>query len=597
MSSNFNFSFIPRSLHVARKQTKSSSNKRQSSASEHFVVEAEGNDDDFVKETPKDQRWPNAEEPVCVICGRYGEYICDETDKDVCSLKCKQDNIASAKVFSSTNNQQPLLEKNSVKIKDFYIHFEESIRHVRQSLIAKSSNCLQSEQYREKLQIKVKGESVPKLTFGFNECGFIDKLLFNLKDNYYHTPTIVQMQALPAGLSHRDMLVASATSSGKTASFILPIIQIIAQFMSTLSPMHAFRRLPLALIMAPTRELCMQIEEQTKTLCDGIQNIKTCLLVGGNPLPKQLYRLRHRVQIIIGTPGRINDILDNHEQELDLQHVKMYVLDEVDVMLQMGFLNQINRILDSVQKSAQTMMFSATIPTSIKQIAEKRMRNPLFISVGQSGVTDGCVHQYLLWVEDNSKRKKLFSILNDSKHFRPPVLVFVESKLGADMLMESIKQKLHINCESIHSNKTQKDRSLIVQNFLAGSFDVLVSTNIMGRGLDLPNVKQVIIFDMPQTIEDYIHQVGRAGRLRTKSLVMAFINKSNKSIFIPLQELCRKSGTKLPDEVVNSSYFKDAFEKKRKKSKEKDAYLKRKKVDGDNLNQKSLLQILTKQSK
>lgn len=609
------YAFVPRSISHRPKQkavktvsaTKFQPKLPEQNQESGDCTSSDHDNDDVIKKSSLQQRWPSTDEPECIICKRFGEYICDETDEDVCSLECKKihldslkpntkDSISNVQVFSKSycsENEGLTIETELESFDSFYSS---------KTTFDLSQNKTNGEKNRyisikEKLEIQTQSECamVPDLILNFHECSFERQLLENLQENEYVSPTPVQMQTIPIVLSGKDVLVSACTSSGKTASFILPIIQNIHKCLGGLGPSHVYCKYPLAMIITPTRELAIQIEETTKLLSKSLPNLRTALLIGGVPLAPQLHRLKHKIQILIGTPGRINDILVNYKL-LQLRNIKMFVLDEVDVMLQMGFHNQIETIVELIPSKPQYMMFSATIPHSTEKLASRMMINPVYISVGLSGLPNKSIKQIVLWVEDVSKKKKLFSIIEDSKHFLPPVLIFVDSKIGADMLSESITMKFNISCESIHSDKMQTERTRIMQDFLAGAYDILVSTNVMGRGIDLLNVRQVIIFDMPHSIEEYTHQVGRAGGLHSKGFVISFINNSNKKIFFDLKSLFDVDNNKLPDQLTYSPHLKNEIEKRGKKNKSKKSHSLLTQSNAE-INPQNLLQILTKNKK
>jgi len=587
--------FLPRSI-AAKKGTKA--NVKPSLKKQPSCAKASNEDgENVVKTFSYQQRWPSNEEPVCIICERYGEYICDETDEDVCSLECKQKHLTiNLKSKQTDKVVSKVPEETQEDFQEYYNQCSEKC--VFKSKITKE----QAQFFREKLKINISmDKNVPSLLFNFTDFDFHPRLISNLTENNLMRPTVVQMQSIPVGLSHRDMLVSAATTSGKTASFLIPIIQKIHACLGDLPALHPFCKHPIALIIAPTRELCMQIEEQAKALCLSMTNLKTALLIGGAPLPQQLHRLRHKIQLVIGTPGRLNDILSKHEELLSLSQIKMVVLDEVDLMLQMGFQNQVQQILESLPSSPQYMMFSATIPEATEQLASKIMNNAIAISIGLSGSPNQSIEQLVLWVDEKSKKKKLFSIFDDGKHFLPPCLIFVDTKLGADMLSEIISQKYRLRCASIHADKSQDERTNILQSFLTGSYDILVATNVMGRGLDLINVKQVIIFDMAQSLDEYVHQIGRAGSIHQRGFSIVFINNSSKRLFLQLKELFEISKTKLPDEILQSPYIRIQLDKREKREKldSRDKLKKReiKNEDDENIDAQSLIEILTKKRK
>jgi len=305
----------------------------------------------------------------------------------------------------------------------------------------------------------------------------------------------------------------------------------------------------------------MQIEDQIKPLSLGLP-VRTALVVGGLPMPNQIYRLKSDVQIVVATPGRLIDILVKHPEIDCLGNVNLLVLDEVDMMLQMGFENQVMQ-LEKALGEHQTLLFSATIPPSIEKMAQSIMNDPVFVAVGSPSTPTSAVKQTVLWVDNKMKKKKLFDLLEDPKYYHPPIVVFVDSKKGADMLAEAVTQKTGISTVSIHGDKTQTERTDILKSFIQGEHPIIISTAVLGRGLDLLRVDMVVNFDMPPSIQEYIHQIGRAGRLGRSGWAVTFVNNEDKSIFNDLVQMCNALKITVPHEIMNSPYMK-AMEKKRK---------------------------------
>ncbi|XP_059269042.1 probable ATP-dependent RNA helicase DDX59 isoform X2 [Mustela nigripes] len=323
---------------------------------------------------------------------------------------------------------------------------------------------------------------------------------------------------------------------------------------------------PSALILTPTRELAIQIESQAKELMSGLPHMKTVLLVGGLPLPPQLYRLRQHVKVIIATPGRLLDIIK--QSSVELRGIKIVVVDEADTMLKMGFQQQVLDILENVPNDCQTILVSATIPASIEQLASQLLQNPVRIITGEKNLPCSSVRQIILWVEEPAKKKKLFEILNDKKLFKPPVLVFVDCKLGADLLSEAVQKITGLKSVSIHSEKSQTERKNILKGLLEGDYEVVVSTGVLGRGLDLISVKLVVNFDMPSSMDEYVHQVGRVGRLGQHGTAITFINNNSKRLFWDIAKRVKPTGSILPPQLLNSPYLHDQKRKEQQKDKQ-----------------------------
>ncbi|XP_077221795.1 P-loop containing nucleoside triphosphate hydrolases superfamily protein isoform X2 [Tasmannia lanceolata] len=508
-----------------------------------------------VKEKCWDQREAVPGEPRCVICGRYGEYICDETNDDICSTECKQTLLSRL-----ANSQKPVNLPASVKLP-----VSDECYYVRDDNRPQST-CLTSERVeslRNKLNIRVKGESVPPPILSFSSCNLIpQKLQENLEVSGFEIPTPVQMQAIPAALIGKNLLVSAHTGSGKTASFLVPIISRC----SNIRFQHSSdEKKPLAIVLAPTRELCVQVEEQAKVLGKGLP-FKTALIVGGDSMARQVYRIQQGVELIVGTPGRLIDLLTKHDFELD--EVSTLVLDEVDCMLQRGFRDQVMQIFQALFQP-QMLLFSATIPPEVEKMASLMAKDLALICVGKASRPNDSVKQVAIWVESKHKKQKLFEILTSKQHFRPPVVVFVGSRLGADLLSEAITVVTGLRALSIHGEKPMKERRESLRLFLMGEVYVIVATGVLGRGVDLLRVRQVIVFDMPNSIKEYIHQIGRASRMGEEGMAIVFVNEENKSLFRELVEILRSARAAVPRELVSSRYSMGSYpvgrgQKKRK---------------------------------
>ncbi|XP_039185472.1 probable ATP-dependent RNA helicase DDX59 [Crotalus tigris] len=525
--------------------------------------ESENNEDSCDTEEPiksfsKIQRWPQSGEPVCVVCGRYGEYICDKTDEDVCSLECKAKHLLQFK--GEEESLKPTKSEQAISQPGVAYVYEEN-----EFLLSLEDEQIES--LKQQLGIAVEGQGVARPIVEFEHCGFPEILSGNLKKTGYEVPTPVQMQMIPVGLQGRDILATADTGSGKTAAFLLPVIIKASEETETLS----------ALILTPTRELAIQIEKQAKELMIGLPNMRTVLLVGGLPLPPQLHRLKQNVKVIIATPGRLREILK--QSSIQLHNIKIAVVDEVDTMLKMGFQQQVLEILENIPNDHQTILVSATVPLSIEQLASRLLQNPVKITVGEKNLPCSNVRQIILWIEEPSKKKKLFEILNDKKLFKPPILVFVECKLGADLLSNAVHKITGLQTTSMHAEKSQSERTAILQGLLQGEYEVVVSTGVLGRGLDLVNIKLVVNFDMPSSMDEYVHQVGRAGRLGHNGTAITFINNNSKKLFWDVVKRVKPTGTILPPQLLNSPYLHDQKRKEQLRSKEYPNDL----VTGDNL--------------
>ncbi|RIB30544.1 P-loop containing nucleoside triphosphate hydrolase protein [Gigaspora rosea] len=547
--------------------------------------------EDPIKEYSYRQREASTGEPVCVVCGKYGEYICDETDHDVCSIECKKIDIErTTKITNNIPDNLPKVTqpvpKYSHNIADttfvsgdtaqMLLQVTSDIFHAQLTAYLphqeiKVLSSFQVQSILSKNRIIVHGKNIPRPITKFEHCKLPPKMIDNLQQVGYMQPTEIQMQVIPTVLVGRDILASAQTGSGKTAAFLIPII--IHTW--TISQFREGKGGPYAIIMAPTRELCSQIEELAKKMITGLQNMKTALIVGGIPISNQIHRLKKGVQIVIATPGRLLDIMNQYE-ELIMTNNHMFVIDEVDMMFKMGFEKQVNEIIEKMTSSSkgrlQILMFSATIPDNIEKQANLLLHDHIKITVGErvnkiNNISNGNnimppvsiipVKQTILWVENKSKKKQLFSILNDPKYYRPPIIVFVESKMGADLLSQAIEKKCGARTVSIHGDKSQKERTQILQSFLNGEYEIIVSTGVLSRGLDLSLVNMVVNFDMAVSIDEYVHQCGRvSGSIH--GWAVTFINEDHKHLFKEFVSTLKMqpSGrvTPLPSKLLNHGY-------------------------------------------
>uniref|UniRef100_A0A6V7QQZ9 DEAD-box ATP-dependent RNA helicase 41 n=1 Tax=Ananas comosus var. bracteatus TaxID=296719 RepID=A0A6V7QQZ9_ANACO len=501
--------------------------------------------DSPVKERCFDQREALPGEPRCVICGRYGEYICDQTNDDICSVECKT-------ILLSRRADTKKPEIKSKKPRNFPFHDECFYVKDDRCSNLQGVNTEQIASLRSKIDISVKGQSIPDLILSFSSCNLPAKLEHNLESAGYVIPTPVQMQAIPAALSCRNLLVSAETGSGKTAAFLVPIISHCSQIRSQ----HVTdRKNPLAMVLAPTRELCVQIEEQAKLLGKGLP-FRTALVVGGEALAGQIYRIESCIELIVGTPGRLIDLLSKHNVELG--GISVLVLDEVDCMLQKGFRDHVMQIFCALS-SPQVLMFSATISQEVEKMVRSMVNDLIYILCGSTNRPNKSVKQIVIWVDPKQKKQKLFEILMSKQHFKPPTVVFVGSRLGADLLSQAITVATGLRALSIHGEKMMNERRESLRMFLTGEVPIIVSTGVLGRGMDLLKVRQVIIFDLPNSIEDYVHQVGRASRMGDEGTSIIFVNEEDKKLFKELVQTLKSAGAAIPRELANSKYLMGTF--------------------------------------
>ncbi len=335
----------------------------------------------------------------------------------------------------------------------------------------------------------------------------------------FKTPTPIQAQAIPVALEGKDILGTAQTGTGKTAAFGIPLINFLLK-----------TKKDNALIMTPTRELAAQVMQTMNSLI-GRGNIRTALLIGGDSMQKQLKQMRRNPRLIVGTPGRINDHLKRNT--LRLNNTTFLVLDESDRMLDMGFTPQINQVLQSVPKKHQTLLFSATLGNNIIQLAERYLSNPVRIAVGSTSTPIDKIKQEVIHVKDGDKYNQL---IKEIYNRQGSILIFVKTRRNAEKMVKRLKYDDH-DADAIHGNLRQSKRDRVIKAFRNGHFRILVGTDVASRGLDIPAIKHVINFDLPQLPEDFIHRVGRTARAGADGSALSFIGEQDRGKWNAIQRL------------------------------------------------------------
>jgi superfamily II DNA/RNA helicase len=341
----------------------------------------------------------------------------------------------------------------------------------------------------------------------FEGFGLNPALAQSLARMNYTTPTPIQAQAIPFALKGRDIMGTAQTGTGKTAAFAIPLVESLLR-----SPQGS------ALVLTPTRELGRQIMDIIQQLLGPQSPIKTAFLIGGESMGKQLAQLRQRPRIIVGTPGRINDHLQ--QGTLKLRDAGFLVLDETDRMLDMGFTVQIDRILKHLPAKRQTLMFSATMPPNILKLSGQYLNNPERVAVGSTAAPAQKIKQETIRVSDGGKYEELVRQLDARAG---SIIVFVRTKYGADKLARKLDRE-DFAAEAIHGDLKQNRRDRVIREFRAKEFRILVATDVAARGLDIPHIEHVINYDPPQVAEDYIHRIGRTARAGAEGSALCLIS-------------------------------------------------------------------------
>ncbi|CAF1260295.1 unnamed protein product [Rotaria sp. Silwood1] len=420
--------------------------------------------------------------------------------------------------------------------------------------------------FKEDYDITTKGGNIPHPIRSWNEAGLQKDILDVIKTCGYKEPTPIQRQAIPIGLQNRDVIGIAETGSGKTAAFLIPLLSWIRSLPTADRSLDADNG-PYALILAPTRELVQQIEKEAIKFGKPL-NITAVSIIGGVSREGQGFKLNLGCQIVIGTPGRLIDVLEN--RYLTLQQCTYVVMDEADRMIDMGFEADVKRILEYVpvtnqkpddelaeytkdfaskHKYRQTVMFTATMKPAIERLARTYLRRPASVYIGSIGKPNERVEQNIIMCSENEKRNKLFEILG--RGIVPPIIIFVNHKKTVDELAKVLDKTKYHSC-ALHGGKNQQSRDFALGQVEQGKKDILIATDVVGRGIDIQDVSLVINYDMTWTIQDYTHRIGRTGRAGKSGKAITFLTKQDSAIFSELKEVILQSpGSHCPRELLN----------------------------------------------
>ncbi|HYG37258.1 MAG TPA: DEAD/DEAH box helicase [Cytophagales bacterium] len=357
----------------------------------------------------------------------------------------------------------------------------------------------------------------------FKNLNIIEPILRALKDAGYTTPTPIQAQAIPHVLEGKDLLACAQTGTGKTAAFAIPVLQLLQNKTTTTGIK--------ALILTPTRELAVQVGESLGTYGKHLR-LKHTVIFGGVSQHTQTTALRRGVDIVVATPGRLLDLIN--QGFVNLNKVENLVLDEADRMLDMGFINDIRKIITKLPSTRQTIFFSATMPAEIKTLVASILKDPVKVEVTPESSAAETINQMVYFVEKGDKKALLQHIIN--KEEIQNVLVFTKTKHGADKVVQDLNRS-GINAEAIHGNKSQVARQRALNNFKRKTTRVLVATDIAARGIDVNDLSFVINYELPNTPETYIHRIGRTGRAGTKGTALSFCDAEERSSLKDINKL------------------------------------------------------------
>lgn len=363
----------------------------------------------------------------------------------------------------------------------------------------------------------------------FNDLNLLRNIQQALTEEGYESPTPIQQQAIPIILEGTDLVGCAQTGTGKTAAFAIPIINYLHRIVGSINKRKVIR----TLVVTPTRELAIQIDESFNTY-GKYTNIRSMVIFGGVSQVPQVDQLKKGIDILIATPGRL---LDLHKQGfIDLDHLHFLVLDEADQMLDMGFINDVKKIVKLTPDNRQTLLFSATMPMAIRELADTFLRQPKYVSVTPVSSTAETVNQKVYFVGKENKRSLLYHIIRNDKINN--VLVFTRTKHGADNVVKALK-KNGVSAEAIHGDKSQSARQRVLEAFKNKEIAVLVATDIAARGIDIESLPFVINFDIPNISETYVHRIGRTGRAGNSGLAISFCGKDELTYWKDIEKLIR----------------------------------------------------------
>jgi ATP-dependent RNA helicase RhlE len=393
----------------------------------------------------------------------------------------------------------------------------------------------------------------------FDSLELLPSIKETLEDNSFVKPTPIQIKSIPHLLKGKDLLGVAKTGSGKTAAFCLPIIDRIVRRPSEVSSGHIR-----SLIISPTRELASQIEQFIQDF-GNVDGVSSLVVFGGSRRANQVEELRQGVDVLVATPGRLLDLIETNDLSLD--EVETFVLDEADMMLDMGFLHDVKIIISHLPIKKQMLLFSATMPKSIEKLSKEILVDPVKVKVDIESTVVKKIEQRIYPLVKKDKINLLLHLLESEELTK--VLLFNKTKIGADLLVDELKEH-GISCNSIHSNKSQRQRELALESFKNGEIRLLVATDVAARGIDISEISHVINYSLPEEISNYVHRIGRTGRAGGVGVAISFCVGAELKLLASIE---KKINEKIPV-ITDHPFFaelssQDSSSKKNKKSKKK----------------------------
>ena len=389
---------------------------------------------------------------------------------------------------------------------------------------------------------------------GFAALGLRDELVRAVLAHGYSTPTPIQKQAIPAVLEGGDLLGGAQTGTGKTAGFVLPMLQRLMLSAKPQLPATSgarSKKLPRALILAPTRELAAQVEESVRIYGKFLPMTSTCIF-GGVGISPQIQAMRHGVDVVVATPGRLLDLYG--QGAINFSQIEILVLDEADRMLDMGFIHDIKKVLAVLPAKRQNLLFSATFSDEIKALTDRLLNNPKMIEVARRNTTIEVVDQSVVLVDKAHKAKLLVHLIREQKWTQS--LIFTRTKHGANRLAEQL-EKSGISAMAIHGNKSQGARTKALAEFKTGTLQALVATDIAARGIDIDQLPQVVNYELPNVPEDYVHRIGRTGRAGASGQAMSLVTSEELPLLKDIERFSKQVIARVKIEGFNPALIAD----------------------------------------
>ncbi|KAE9616194.1 hypothetical protein Lal_00017497 [Lupinus albus] len=418
-------------------------------------------------------------------------------------------------------------------------HFEKNFYSESPAVRAMTDD--EVDEYRRRREITVEGRDVPKPVKTFHDVGFPEYVIQEIEKAGFTEPTPIQSQGWPMALKGRDLIGIAETGSGKTLAYLLPaIVHVNAQ------PILDHGDGPIVLVLAPTRELAVQIQQEATKFGES-SRIKSTCIYGGVPKGPQVRDLQKGVEIVIATPGRLIDMLESNHT--NLQRVTYLVLDEADRMLDMGFDPQIRKIASQIRPDRQTLYWSATWPKEVEQLSRKFLYNPYKVIIGSEDLkANHAIKQYVDIVSEKQKYDKLVKLLEDIMD-GSRILIFMDTKKGCDQITRQLRMD-GWPALSIHGDKSQAERDWVLSEFKSGKSPIMTATDVAARGLDVKDVKYVVNYDFPGSLEDYVHRIGRTGRAGAKGTAYTFFTAANARFAKELITILKEAGQKVSPDLA-----------------------------------------------